>query len=126
MEAQAPAAQKGFAMSETQVVVDGTLRPDGTLVLDERPNLQPGRVRVTMQAVPASAGPEDGFMARMERVWAEQAARGHVPRTREEIDAEINALRDEAEEEMQAVERLHEECVRSRQPGSAGQEFQRI
>jgi len=102
-------------MSETQVVVNGTLRPDGSLVLDERPKLPPGGVRVTMQAVTAPAGPDDGFMARIDRVWAEQAARGHVPRTREEIDAEINALRDEAEEEMQAVERLHEECERSRE-----------
>ena len=65
-------AGKGFAMSETQVVVDGTLRPDGTLVLDERPSLPPGQVWVTMQAVatPAAAEPEDGFMTCMERVWA--------------------------------------------------------
>jgi hypothetical protein len=31
-----------------------------------------------------------------------------APRSREEIDAEMNKLRDEADEEMQAVERLHE------------------
>lgn len=110
-------------MSEAPVVMSGTLRPDGTLLLDERPNLPPGRVRVTMQAVAPPAGPEDGFMARMEKVWAEQAARGHVPRTREEIDAEINALREEAEAEMQEVQRLQDECMRSRErqgpnPGS--------
>jgi hypothetical protein len=110
-------------MSETQIVVEGALQPDGTLVLDEKPNLPPGRVRVTMQAVPAPVGPEDGFMARMERIWAAQDARGHVPRTREEIDAEINLLRDEAEEEMQAVERLHEECVRAREQASPQQEL---
>src|SRR5205823_2288767 len=110
----------GPAMSETQVVMHGTLQPDGTLVLDERPNMPPGRVRVTVQAV---AVPQTGLglMERMEAVWADQKARGHVARTREEIDAEINALRDEAEEEMQAIERLHEECERSRESGSAGQ-----
>ena len=108
-------------MSETQAVVDGTLRPDGTLVLDERPNLPPGRVRVTMQAVTAPQ-PSLGLMERMQAVWADQKARGHVPRTREEIDAELNALRDEAEEEMQAIERLHDECARSRQAGGTGQE----
>ena len=102
-------------MEETQVVVDGTLQPDGTLVPDEKPNLPPGRVRMTIQSVAPPADPADGFMARMQRVWAAQDARGHVPRTREEIDAEINALRDEAEEEMQAIERLHEECMRARE-----------
>ena len=121
-EAKVTAPLEGFAMSETQVVVTGTLNPDGTLVLDERPHLPPGRVRVTVQAVTQATGSEDGFMARVERVWAEQAARGHVPRTREEIDAEINALRDEAEEEMQAVERLHEECMRSREQQGPDQE----
>jgi len=102
-------------MSEMQIVVEGALQPDGTLVLDEKPNLPPGRVRVTMQAVPAPAGPEDGLLAVMQRIWAAQDARGHVPRTREEIDAEVNLLRDDAEEEMQAVERLYEECERARE-----------
>jgi len=102
-------------MSDMQIVVEGALQPDGTLVLDEKPNLPPGRVRVTMQAVPPSAGREDGSLAVLQRIWAAQIARGHVPRSREEVDAEINALRDEAEEEMQAVERLHEECQRGRQ-----------
>ena len=55
-------------------------------------------------------------LARMQKVWAAQDARGYVPRTREEVDAEINALRDEAEEEMQAIERLHEETQCSRTP----------
>ncbi|HVS39929.1 MAG TPA: hypothetical protein VMS17_30505 [Gemmataceae bacterium] len=114
-EAKPAALIKGFAIGETQVVMTGTLQPDGALVLDERPSLPPGRVRVTMQVIEPATGPEDGFITRMERVWADQKARGHVPRTREEIDAEINALRDEAEEEMQAIERLHEECIRSRE-----------
>jgi len=46
----------------------------------------------------------------MQAIWAGQAARGHVPREKAQIDAEIKALRDEAEEEMQQVERLHEEA----------------
>lgn len=95
-------------MNQTQVELEGTLRPDGTLVLDGKPNLPAGRVRVTVQAEAAPASAEDGVMARLQRIWAEQAARGHVPRTREEIDAELDAMRDEAEEEMQEIERLHE------------------
>jgi hypothetical protein len=51
----------------------------------------------------------------MESIWADQRASGRPPRTREEIDAEIEAMRNEAEEEMQAVERLQEDCRRARE-----------
>ena len=46
----------------------------------------------------------------MEELWAGQRARRHVPRSKAEVDAEIAALRNEAEEEMLAVERIHAEC----------------
>lgn len=85
-------------MSPLQVVVDGTLQADGTLVLNERPNLPPGCVRVTMQAVAAPTGTEEDLMTRMERVWADQKARGHVSRTREEIDADLDATWGEVDE----------------------------
>ena len=54
--------------------------------------------------------PNDPFWQRMEQFWAAQRARGHVPRTKEEIDAEIRELRDDAEVEMQETERLYDEC----------------
>ena len=56
-------------MSRTQVELTGTLRPDGTLALDERPDLPPGRVRVIVQAVPEAAPKEDWweFMQRARR-----------------------------------------------------------
>ena len=38
-------------MSLDAVIVQGTLRPDGTLELDEKPPLTPGRVQVTLQPV---------------------------------------------------------------------------
>lgn len=37
-------------MNNATVIVDGTLKPDGTLELDEKPPLPAGRVRVTLQA----------------------------------------------------------------------------
>jgi len=36
-------------MSTMGTVINGLLRPDGTLVLDAPPRLPPGRVRVTVQ-----------------------------------------------------------------------------
>ncbi|HKI34517.1 MAG TPA: hypothetical protein VKA46_21860 [Gemmataceae bacterium] len=103
------------------LVLEGTLKPDGTLQLDQRPNLPAGRVRVTVQPLPQAAPAGGTLMSRMQGVWAAQKARGHVPRSREEIDADLRALRDEAEEEMQAVERLSDECRHAReQDGTKG------
>jgi hypothetical protein len=38
-----------MAMSLQEAIVEGTLNPDGTLELDQRPNLSPGRVTVTLR-----------------------------------------------------------------------------
>ena len=57
----------------------------------------------------------DRFWKMMESIWADLRSSGRLPRTKEEIDAEIDALRSEAAEEMQAVERLQEECRRARE-----------
>lgn len=103
-------------MSQETIEVQGNVQADGTLVLDRRLELPAGPVRVTLQPVPVSEGSNlVRFQAMMEQIWAGQKARGHVPRTKEEIDAEIQELREEAEEELQAAERLHEECQRARQ-----------
>ena len=51
----------------------------------------------------------------MQSIWSDLQGSGHVPRTREQIDAEIGALPHGTDEErLQAVEKLHEECKRSR------------
>ena len=99
-------------MGTSVVEVQGTLRADGTLVLDTKPDLPPGRVRVTVQPLQATAD----VIEILQRIHAEQAASGHVPRSREQIDADIAAMRHEDEERMQQIERLHEECQRTRQP----------
>src|SRR5438552_1897428 len=95
-----------------QVVVQGTIQQDGTLVLDERVPMPACRVQVTVQPI-MEPPREDPFWESMQRIWAEQKARGHEPRSKEQIDAEIEALRNDAEEEMQATERLHDECQRA-------------
>lgn len=105
-------------MTIRAIEIQGTLREDGTLVLDDKPKLPPGRVRVTVEPVPDLTKTEIGQF--FERLWAEQRARGRVPRTKEEIDAELEAAREEDEERMQALERIHEECQRfSQQQGSS-------
>ena len=100
-------------MNSTQAVVQGTLKPDGTLELDEKPNLPPGRVRVSldMEAIPAR---EDTWTV-LERIWAERKARGMKSRTREEIDAEINALRQEWEDRQAELDCIREGARKARE-----------
>ena len=86
-------------MTPDTVEIEGMVRKDGTLVLPEKLPLPAGRVRLTVQPI-SSMTPADQFWAGMHAIWAGQAARGHVPRKKAEINAEIKALRDEAEEEM--------------------------
>jgi hypothetical protein len=85
-------------MSPIQVVIQGTLHPDGTLELDEKPNLPPGKVQVMLQPVqePGPTGP--GWWDALQKIWKEQDARGFKRRSREEIDAQIAAERAEEEE----------------------------
>lgn len=102
-------------MNEMPLTVQGTIRPDGQLELDEPLPLAAGRAEVTIR--PLQAPPEaDRFWKMMEGIWSDLRAGCRQPRTREQIDAEIKALREEAEEEMQAIERLHEACRAPDQP----------
>ena len=91
-------------MDLTQVEVQGTLKADGTLELDEKPALPAGRVKVVVQSLTSSAKADP--WAVLERIWAERNERGLQPRTGEQIDADINAMRDEWEEHQQELDRL--------------------
>ncbi len=97
-------------MSMNQIVVQGIVEPDGSLKLDRPVALPPGAVEVTIEPLSKTATSLDSFWATMEEIWAGQRLRGHVPRSKAAIDAEVASLRDEAEEEMLAVERIHAEC----------------
>jgi hypothetical protein len=99
-------------MTANVIEVLGTLREDGTLVLDEKLPLPPGRVKVIVEPAPDLT--QTDVWQVLERIWAGQRARGHVPRTREQIDAELEKARQEDEERMQALERIHEECSKAR------------
>ncbi len=82
-------------MNLTQVIVEGTLKPDGSLEVAEKLGLPPGRVRVTVEVLDESASAGEDWFEYLQRVRAEREAAGARFRTREEIDAEIDAMRDE-------------------------------
>jgi hypothetical protein len=95
----------------------GTLRTDGSLALDSKPDLPAGRVRVRIQGVNAPPTPAEA-LANLEAIWAERDQRKIAPRTAEEIDADLNALRDEWEDHQLALEKIQEDARRAREgPG---------
>jgi hypothetical protein len=101
-------------MSATHVVVEGTLKPDGSLELDGRLNLPPGRVQLIVQPLP-ELPKDDPFWQMMQRIWAERAAAGLIPRSTDEVEGQRAALRDDAENELDATARLQEESRRLRE-----------
>jgi hypothetical protein len=112
-------------MSFSEVVIEGTLKPDGTLELDQKPNLRPGRVTVILRQGAAAKPPGplgDAFFQGMEAMWAGQKARGHVPRSVEEVEAERRQLRQEWDAEVDTAIRLQEESRRLRRRAENGKE----
>lgn len=96
------------------VMIEGTLTPDGTLELDQKPNLTPGRVQVTLVPLPEVPA-DDPFWQMMTAIWAGQKTRGHVPRSVAEIEAERRQLGEEWDERMREIERIQEESRRLRE-----------
>ena len=89
-------------MNVTGEVIDGTLRQDGTLELDQKPSLVPGRVKVTLQ--PAQAGmPGRGLAEVIDEIRQSQQARGFQGRSAEEIEAGLREGEDEYEQKTQAL-----------------------
>jgi hypothetical protein len=96
----------------TEVVIQGTVKPDGTLELSHPVNLPPGEVRVIVQAVTAPSGSGDNVLAVLERIWAERRAKGMQGRSGEQIDADIQCMRDEWEDHQRELERLQARTVK--------------
>lgn len=75
-------------------VVTGSLADGRTVTLDEPLPVAAGKVRVVVEVLPGEAKPRMR-LEEFEKVLRErQAARGHVPRTKEEVDAYLKAERE--------------------------------
>jgi hypothetical protein len=108
----------GEAMSRMQVELTGFLRPDGTLVLDGKPDLPPGRVRVIVEHlvdIPA----DDPFFQTLQQIWSHRQEAGLVPRAVEDVEAQRRALRTEADNEVAEAGHLQEES-RALRPEATG------
>jgi hypothetical protein len=90
-------------MNPTEAVIDGTLRADGTLELDERPNLSPGRVKVVLQPAQACAQPRRGLANVIDEILRGRLARGEPGRSADDIDSGLREGEDEYEKKMQEL-----------------------
>lgn len=97
-------------MSLAETVIAGTIQPDGTLILDEKLMLPAGRVQVILQMLP-DLPDGDPFWHRMRAMWANQATRGHVPRSVDDVEAERRQTREDWENRMGRIEEIQAEAA---------------
>jgi hypothetical protein len=81
-------------MSFNEVSIEGTLKPDGTLELDQKPNLSPGRVKVVLRTASEPPPPSEGWWQFMQRVRRELEASGPPFMNEDEMQAHIQWLRE--------------------------------
>ena len=72
-------------MSFDTVVIQGTLKADGTLELDEIPTMTPGRVQVKLKPVLADSHTQRGLADTIEEIRRYQQALGYQGRTPKEM-----------------------------------------
>ena len=104
-------------MSRTEAVIEGTLKPDGSLELDRKPDLPPGRVTVRVQSLVALPD-GDPFFDLLKGIWAARAEAGLTPRSVEEVEAQRRQVRADSEREVLEAGRLQDESRRSRPPAA--------
>lgn len=97
-------------MTTKATTVEGTIKPDGTLELAQKLALPAGKVRVTVETIADAGQDQPGLAKLFERIRQQQSASKDKGRTREEIDADVNAMRNEWEERMAEIEHLQDEA----------------
>jgi len=98
-------------MNAMQVLVQGTLRMDGTLELREAPSLPAGPVDVLIRVQSAANGKTESWWEYLQQGRAELLAQGKIFRAKEEIDADRarRRLDDEARRQQLQRRQRHEE-----------------
>ena len=85
-------------MGATEAVIEGVLTEDRQLILDERPNLPAGRVKVLVRPAEWLADAQNSLLAAVRELAASQTARGYEGPPVSELLAELDAMRDEWDE----------------------------
>ena len=93
-----------------EIVVEGTLKPDGTLELDQKPDLSPGRVQVVLRPVLLASPPQEGWWPYMQRIRSEREAADYHFLNEAEMEAHIQWLRDDEDR----IDRIYREIDEQR------------
>ncbi len=99
-------------MSATPVVLQGTVTPEGTLLLDGTVPLPAGKVSVTVQPVANQQRTEE-FLAFVRKIQAIRESHG-VKADAAAAIAAARKVRDEFDEQVEETGRLQDECRRRR------------
>jgi hypothetical protein len=78
-----------------QITIHGMVRPDGSLELTGLPALPAGPVEIVIRSAPSRPDSVD-WWSFLQRARGELESAGHTFRTKEDIDAEIDELRADA------------------------------
>jgi hypothetical protein len=81
-------------MSLREVMVEGTLKPDGTLELDQKPNLSPGRVQVVLRSATEAPPPQEDWFQFMQKARKKLEEAGCHFLDEQEMQARIAWLRE--------------------------------
>ncbi|MHB1422732.1 MAG: hypothetical protein ACYC3I_05955 [Gemmataceae bacterium] len=82
-------------MNGGEIVMEGTVKPDGTLELDDKPNLSPGRVQVVLRPAREADLTREGWRPYMQRIRSEREAAGCHFLSEAEMEAHIQWLRED-------------------------------
>ena len=105
-------------MPATGREVLGTVRADGTLELDEKLGVPPGRVKVRVEPAGAPEGPpEEGLVEFVARLRREAQAAGSRFMDDDEVSAWIEELRSDDDRIEQAYRQAQEERGQEGRPG---------
>ncbi len=80
-------------MNQDETVIEGTVNPDGSLLLDEALDLPPGRVTVVVRQESVDDDPSEDWWEFMQRSRRELEAAGSKFMNDAESEAHINWLR---------------------------------
>ena len=107
-------------MDVTETTLEGTIQPDGSLILDGPTSLPPGRVEVVVR--PATKPQANGAaFLRMLREFEESKLGGG---TAQRSITEREAIRREMEEELTEMAHLQEDCRQRRAEAEDGSNSQ--
>jgi hypothetical protein len=105
-------------MSADAIVVQGIVKPDGTLELEGKVPLPAGKVQVTVEPL-SLVPPDHPFWMLLQDIWTARREAGLQPRSAEEVEAERQRFRDEVETAVAEAGQLQDECRRLRQQTDA-------